>query len=345
VATQQAHEAIVQAAYDGLTDAQKAHFDVAKMKQGVVWNDMPEGNFAHEDAMINDGHLDGDTFLRMFQFHQEDELVHASHYGCLQYWHSMAPIQRLQSALTAADNTRWVFTNAEVKSFIIEQAAEWWDLAKSHLAAKVKASWYIGHILHMIQDSYPKGHVVRDATADVCGDILLFQGYDAQHGNEAHKLADFIPPSKGIDAHDVSLTRRVTCATDASKFVLQAFAACMGSAGAGSNECKFDNVRTHLDTVVYKLAGGAGVRKAGGASEPYISQAAKAHFYEETVNVLPAGSTLKLYNPKSGHLWSASHGVHLCAGAKEIQSKCATGVGVYKNHDFVPPLYHDWHNA
>jgi len=342
-ATQQAHEAIVQAAHDGLTTVQKALFDVPKMKQGVVWNDMPEGNYAHEDAMINDGHMDGDTFLRMFQFHQEDELVHASHYGCLQYWHSMAPLQRLQSALPANDANRWIFTNAEVKEFILQQAEDWWNLAKGHLAAKVKYSWYLGHILHMIQDSFPKGHVVRDATAAVCGDILLFQGYDAQHGNEAHKLADFIPPSKGIDATDVSLSKRVGCATDASKFVLDAFAACATAGSAAHASCGFATVRAHLDTVVYKLAATAGARKAGGASEPYISPTAKANFDVEVVAT--AAGNLNLYNPKSGRMWSTSHGVHLCAGTKEIQSKCATGVGVYLNHDFVAPLYHDWHKA
>jgi hypothetical protein len=75
-----------------------------------------------------------------------------------------------------------------------------------------------GHIIHLIQDSFPQGHTIRDsanteggttsAAADAfegvknrfemappenCGNVYYFQGYPAQEGNKQHSKYDLNP--------------------------------------------------------------------------------------------------------------------------------------------------------
>jgi len=317
----------------------------------VIWNDMPEGNQNHEAAMIRDGHLDVDTFLRLFALTgTENDLVEMSHYGCLQGWHSMAPIVRTQLKLHADDANRIVFTNQDVKDFIIGQGRIWWDHAVRNLANKDHYSWYLGHLMHMLEDSYPKGHTVRDSSATACGNVVMFQGYDAQHGNEAHKAADFTPASPKHVATDVSLAKRVECAQNAAKTVFELFSACVTANSAAHASCQhtvldplFASVYTFHTVQGYS----AGSSKAGGSDPNFIKT---THTDFDTIRVPLSGSGLTvvtdMFVPKSNKMWSSvASGTTICSGKKAIQSKCASGVGVYIEHDFETTQYFDMRHA
>lgn len=322
VVTEQAHEGICQAALQTLPAADQAKFDLAKLKHGAIWNDMPSGAPSDEAAMIKDGHMDIDTWTRLFMATGGvDDLVFNVHYGCLQHWHSMAPIQRLEAKNAAA--TRLVFTNAQVADFTKQQIYAWWNRAVQLKANKAHASWYLGHILHALQDSYPRGHVVRDSTATTCGNVVLFQGYDAQHGNAAHKGGDYTPSHKNKEA-DPSFAKRYACAKDASAAILAAFARCNGGGGV----CTTAAISGTVDGV-YTFAAGAASRIAGGSEATFAKAgiATDANYVKEVV----AGKTL--YNPKSTRRWGAGRTL-LCGGSRAIQSKVPSGLGFYREADF-----------
>jgi len=258
--------------------------------------------------MIADGHMDIDTWSRIFFITGGiDDHIFNVHYGCLQHFHSMAPIQRLEAKSSAA--TRVVFTNTDVLGFTLGQIKMWWNLAVSHKTDKSAYSWYLGHILHTVQDSYPRGHVVRASTTTDCGPVVTFQGYDAQHGNDGHKGGDFTPASSKHES-DPTLSKRYQCAIDASTHILQAFVACKNG-GA----CTFDALSAWLKSSIYNLAAGAATRTAGGTRAEFAKKGIEADFVKEVAN----GVTL--WNPKSTKKWSSVSGTRLCQGSKAIIGK------------------------
>jgi len=325
--TQKAHEGISAAA---ASRAGASNFDLESLRTGTIWNDMPSGVETEEAAMIRDGHMDIDTWTRIFFVTGGiDDLVFNVHYGCLQHVHSMAPIQRREAKASAG--SRIVFTNAQVRDFITGQMKYWWDAAVRNKANKQYYSWYLGHILHALQDSYPRGHVVRDSTSSSCGRVVLFQGYDAQHGNDAHKKGDFTP-SSGSKESDSSLTKRYACAIDYSTRVLQNFIACRSS-----GSCNFDSVvKTWLLTDVYAFAAGAESRTAGGSAADFAkSGIASSGFRAETGVTVWGGASTTLYNPTSTKRWAGSN-TRLCAGNGEIVSKAPTTTLGIKHYNEKP---------
>jgi len=53
---------------------------------------------------------------------------------------------------------------------------------------------FIGHIVHMIEDSFAMGHTLRDRSGPKkCGKVLLFTGYGVQENNEFHGDMDHDP--------------------------------------------------------------------------------------------------------------------------------------------------------
>ncbi len=264
--------------------------------------------------------MDVDTWTRLFfTTGGINDLVFNVHYGCLQHWHSMAPIQRAEAKNPAA--TRIVFTNDQVRAYTIAQIKRWWNTAVNNRGDQALSSWYIGHILHTVQDSYPRGHTVRLPVG--CGDIVSFQGYDAQHGNSKHKTGDYSPSNKAKEG-DATLQSRYNCAVVASAAVLKLFATCVGGRG-----CEDSVLDSTLDGV-YRLAPGAGGKLAGGSAEEFAKTgiATDANYVKETVN------GIVLYNPKSNKI-AGNNNIGLCDGAGAIQSKTPSGLGYYNSGPFT----------
>lgn len=198
-----------------------------ELKTGVRWNDMPTGN--------KNDFLNLYDFKNDFEAHVDTDAVSASHYGCLQHIHGMAPV--VQGAPHPV-----LFTNAEVKTLISAQMEFWWNKALDALfflppgatpgtaaafAPKAKTySHYIGHILHTFGDAYAPAHVVRgymtrwngaphgdvpvpsfvgvpaqlEQVVPSCGKVITFQGYGAQD-SELHGETDHSTDGR-CQAHD-----------------------------------------------------------------------------------------------------------------------------------------------
>jgi len=323
---EKAHEAITIAA-----NKQGINLDEKSLVNGVRWNDMPEGAIGdpkkgidetEEAKMIKEGHLDIDTFLRIFKLtHTPDDLVFATHYGCLQFWHSMSPVQRQQSTLKA--DTRLVFTNRDVKGLILAQMQQWWSrgVTLANKGNKNGATWYWGHILHSIQDSFARGHAFRTTTSSDCGKVVMFQGYDCQN-SDVHGKADYSPNSGSRDKNDAMLNKRWNCAIDYTKYVLTAMKACITT-----KSCAWAPIRSWLDKTVYSLSNPNNL--AGGTHPDFAAKdvVAKGFKQEKIQNI-------NFWVPKSTNNWSKARGTVLCGGTRPIQSKCVTGFGVYKEKDF-----------
>lgn len=131
-------------------------------------------------------------------------LLYDSFHGKYQYWHSMAPSYYEK------------LTNSQLRDVIVLQAREWFLLSLApawplrHIDTLGRFSdkfipdiFCIGHIIHMIEDSYAKGHVDRDpVTVTTVGNnrkavapILNFIDYRAT-SEKQHKLYD------GMKAYD-----------------------------------------------------------------------------------------------------------------------------------------------
>lgn len=94
-------------------------------------------------------------------------------------WHAMAPALK-----------DGVPTNAQVLSLIVEQAEHWWEVVEWYSTQKPgqeskKAWFFLGHILHMVQDSYSGSHCLRTSASPF--KIVQFQGYDLQDSGEHAK--------------------------------------------------------------------------------------------------------------------------------------------------------------
>lgn len=160
------HETITKKALQEARDSLNAEADRTFEKallgdKGVRFPDIPEG-----------------LVKLALHLRKKGTLSHDSHYGEFQFWHSMA----FPSAKTAE----------EVRTKILEQADEWYDLAS---AARRKgdqktAGELMGRLVHMVQDSYSVAHVKRDDRGRITG----FQDYNAQDAGE-HSEAD--SPAQG----------------------------------------------------------------------------------------------------------------------------------------------------
>lgn len=130
---------------------------------GVKWPDVPDDD---ENKKPN-----WESYAKLAtQIDKPDTIIYDSHHGKYQIWHSMAP----------DDGTGKVYTNGEVKDLIINQAVAWYEQAQSS-----GDTFHLGKVLHMVQDSYSRSHVVRDEH----GNIKNFQSYNEQDGH-AHGLED-----------------------------------------------------------------------------------------------------------------------------------------------------------
>jgi len=95
----------------------------------------------------------------------------ASHFGDKQHWHAMDSGGK---------------TNGEVRKTIIERMKSLYDEFRK--ADRNTRFWYVGQMLHCIQDSFSDAHAARDVD-DKELPLLFFQDYKAQNG-KLHGVAD-----------------------------------------------------------------------------------------------------------------------------------------------------------
>lgn len=131
------------------------------LEKGVEWPDVPSDK--SEDTsykkLVAPKWAGGDL-------DRPGSLTYESHNGANQFWHSMAPKVEGKE-----------YTNGEVLNKILNQAGAWFDQAKFD-----NSNFYIGNLLHMVQDSYSQAHVIRDDA----GRVVSFQSYDKQD-HSAHR--------------------------------------------------------------------------------------------------------------------------------------------------------------
>jgi hypothetical protein len=147
--------------------------------KGVRYPDMPEG-------LVRLG----------LNLRKRGTLTFESHYGKKQYWHSMA----FPGAVSAE----------QVKAKIIEQAREWFgDALEAWEKENIKtAGELLGRVLHMVQDSFSRAHVKRDARGRVEG----FQDYGLQ---DPGKHAEADSPEKGNSSRYEDLRKYLPGAEEA----------------------------------------------------------------------------------------------------------------------------------
>jgi hypothetical protein len=210
------HELITKTA----ADAAGVTYDY-RLDEGCAWPDVPcEDQDSVETCYYN----------AWRNIHKSGTLPNRSHYGDLQFWHSMCPAG--------------THTNNEVRNMIINQLKTWFEHA--HNLGFFAGLFHIGKAMHTMQDSYSRSHCYRDETSGSPGKILYFQGYDKQD-SEKHKKADLVT-SPGIK-------EALAASTALLKF-------------HKSNTIYEPTVREFLEKV-YELAPGAGEKSAGATHPDY----------------------------------------------------------------------------
>lgn len=127
------------------------------VKEGVRWNDMPEGTTALVLTELTD-----------YDF----PITERVHHGDRQFIHSMQSTE--PNAQTLVMNIwNWIELNTKGASVFYESG----DYRR--------AGWHVGRVLHTIQDSYARGHVTRDDD----GLPKHYQNYSFQNAKK-HGAAD-----------------------------------------------------------------------------------------------------------------------------------------------------------
>ena len=166
-------------------------------------------------------------------FKNTNSIAYESHYGSKQYWHSMSPSNNL--------------TNQEVLDLIIKQARDWFS--KGLTEKEGNGLFHVGKLLHTIQDSYSKSHVIRDESTN---EVIGFQNYSEQD-EKKHSEVDKDPNNKGVRD-----------AQKASEWILQLYQGC----GKDTPEC-IENLIRYLTNEVYLFKESSGNAKSGGTHEDY----------------------------------------------------------------------------
>jgi len=205
-------------------------------------------------------------------------ITNESHNGKYQYWHSMSPSDRQ-------------YTNGEVKDKIIEQAIEWYEQAKSE-----NNTFYLGKVLHMIQDSYVLSHVQRNSA----GKIHNFQSYNEQDSHE-HGVDEMQPIRTVTDTmgnkHQVQGNwgeiPGAMQALEASTQILKLY-----KSGASSKELA-DYLRDH----VYQFESEHTKDTPAGGTDPKYAPKPKTRISENTTSPeIPADMTIRNSESLSGNL-------------------------------------------
>ena len=215
-----------------------------KLDEGCAWPDAPCGDQnSVETCYLN-------MLWNMDNKDNKESLVYRSHNGDLSYWHSMAP---------PGD-----YTNAQVVDKIVEQARTWY---KKALVVKewarrrdegqnprfIKENYYglfhMGKILHMVQDSYSRAHVVRNSKSE----IIQIQSYTEQDSHK-HGTADAVnQDGKLLKVKGFSITDASTKEVNAIPGALEAVAASAYILKLFKRDAPEDELESYLRETVYKF--------------------------------------------------------------------------------------------
>jgi hypothetical protein len=192
------------------------------MIMGVQFPDMPitgKSVPALGDDLTSPTHANVATFTTLFLAGGQgnrQSMISQTHFGCLQYWHAMAPEPFVNGKFR-------VWSNKDLSTLIKAGAKRIWNVAKGYAKSnKPMGEFHLGRVLHTIGDSFATGHTVRSPG---CGKIQVFQEYNAQAGNHAHDDGD--KPDKN--------TALFACAVNRVRQVMTYWAACT----RGENDCSY----------------------------------------------------------------------------------------------------------
>lgn len=230
--------------------------------RGIFWNDDPEGFFFDNNETETDNWSSGATFLSHFTAHKNqavagtafgpgDPLLGRSHFGDLQYLHAMAARDGESPRTTRDAIFRWleffygvadgtVVEALPLSSVTVGRIREWFP--HSSLSARRllligqkgdARSRAIGAFLHIIQDSYAKGHVERDGSSA----IVEFHSYI--HQNSSRHADDDRIPRGGLPAMPGAQRAIQRCSA-----ILQFW----------KQKARWQDVQKYLETEIFLLA-------------------------------------------------------------------------------------------
>lgn len=202
------HEQISAQAWEGLGRGGEGTEDVMLLRAlaaGVRYNDQPtdfvNGSMAEIEKAVNVRARSVVGFLVNYTSNASST-TKESHFGVLQHWHAQVPTPRTGTEeLSPVESIQptMVLTNAEVARLIHGQAEIWWKQSVALLPDSEKSLFVLGHLLHMLQDSYAPAHTIRVMEAPdnashllrSCGQIAHFTGYTFQN-HDKHKAMDYL---------------------------------------------------------------------------------------------------------------------------------------------------------
>lgn len=191
--------------------------------RGIFWNDDPEGFFFDRNETQTDNWSNGIKFLSNFRSHKTaamngtvfgpgTSLLGRSHFGDLQCLHAMASYDGESATDTRDALLRWaeffysvgvgrVGETETLGSVITGQIHLWFPASPVSVRSLFLVGQQgnvrhraIGALLHIVQDSFAKGHVERNTV----GAIVEFHSY--LHQDSSKHAQDDVVASGGIEA-------------------------------------------------------------------------------------------------------------------------------------------------
>ena len=234
------HEVITAAslAEVGLLKPEDFYYADYQFIHGVLWNDDPGGHFHYCDGRINRHLVSGIIWVAKFKLygfstqfkadlycHPDAPLMSRSHYGDMQFLHSMKPYgcdnqQTLEYILAWAEfcyrlATRHINENTPLSEIDIPFIAKLfpadsrhgrnpvYDLFKAGKCPTEVNKRAMGSLLHMIQDSYSSLHVKREKNSEGRKGIIVdfYDLLSQSHKDHIHTEAEAFPQKFSANQH------------------------------------------------------------------------------------------------------------------------------------------------
>lgn len=260
------HESITNAALQGAElikhGTQFNDPSVWEYLRGIFWNDDPEGFFFDNNDTETDNWSNGVAFLSHFTSHKHNAtngkvfgpgapLLARSHFGDLQCLHAMASRDGEAATTTRDAILRWTefFYGVAIETVSgtdplaqmeTGRINEWFPESPLTIQTLLLIGQKgdvrhraMGALLHIVQDSFAKGHVERTPA----GTIMEFHSYIHQDSSK-HELDDVIPP-EGLKAMP-----------EAQLAIRQ----CRGILELYKDSTAWATVRKHLEAQVFALS-------------------------------------------------------------------------------------------
>lgn len=244
-------------------DTSKLHKSVQQFVRGVIWPDDPEGLFFDEEVWMED-FSSGVSWLAAFNKNPKKDvnLTARSHFGDLQFFHSMASKVGLSTLDTKKEVLLWAKLLIQVSTgrISLESQVKEHPLLKKLLPSKKHQNWTIhlvfgsgskkpstlhirqralGALLHLVQDSCAKGHTNRENDTFFIKQFLLYNSQDQGKHRDLDKWAN---------GHNLAeRTQNTYGASQAIQWSTQVLAMI-------DQEQDISNILAFLDSTVFKLA-------------------------------------------------------------------------------------------